>query len=100
MIPTSKSHYSINFPDSEEQSLFQNYREQVEMILDNQDEPNLIIRIDKFDFPILECKTLTDFIEDVLKPITQKAANKRHINYENALELISGRTNLNELIWQ
>jgi hypothetical protein len=58
------------------------------MILDNPDELNLIIRIDTSDFPILNCNTLTDFIDDVLKPIIQKAANKRHIDYESALERI------------
>ena len=61
------------------------------MILENPNESNFIVRIDKSDFLILKCDSKTEFEESILKPIIRKSANKRQIDNEVAQKIVASK---------
>jgi hypothetical protein len=61
------------------------------MILENLNESNFIVLIDKSDLLILKCNLRIEFEEYILKPIIQKAANERQIDGDVAKKIVSSR---------
>ena len=61
------------------------------MILENPNESNFMVRIDKSDFLILKCDSKTEFEESILKPIIRKSANKRQIDNEVAQKIVASK---------
>ena len=92
----TKSSEGINLPndDSDANSIRQKYQEQIDAVLDNPNERYLIISISSSHLHILKCNSRADFEEIELKPLIKKAATKRNLDFDYALDdVVSSRIN-------
>jgi hypothetical protein len=87
---SNNSHHHKKVPDSK-QEIIQNYRKQIDLILDEPHDKFWILKISPYEIDIFGYDDKIDYREKVLKPIICESARKRSIDFQSALDVVYPR---------